>query len=154
MNTEITTAAASAARNKKQMDDLTVGLCALTVVGVSATAAMPFWPDAWGRAPSIGVALLAAGLAVFIVLHTLYWWRALDEAAKEAHKWAWWWGGNLGLVGGGAGAIIAAASGVERLPAALPHTDAALIALGVIAVFTAQAVGYGVAWCGWWIARR
>ncbi|MEN5144926.1 hypothetical protein [Brevundimonas diminuta] len=154
MNTEITTAAASAARNKKQMDDMTVGLCALTVVGVSATAAMPFWPDAWGRAPSIGVALLAAGLAVFIALHTLYWWRALDEAAKEAHKWAWWWGGNLGLVGGGAGVIIAAASGVELLPAALPHTDAALIALGVIAVFTAQAVGYGVAWCGWWIARR
>ncbi len=154
MNTEIITVGAAAARNKKTMDDLTVGLCALTVVGVSATAATPFWPEAWGRAPSIGVVVLAAGLAVFLALHTLYWWRALDEAAREAHKWAWWWGGNLGLVAGGAAVVIAALAGVNLLPAALPHTDAALIALGVAAAFAAQAVGYGIAWCGWWIARR
>lgn len=154
MNTEIITVGAAAARNKKTMDDLTVGLCALTVVGVSAAAATPFWPDAWGRAPSIGVVVLAAGLAVFLALHTLYWWRALDEAAREAHKWAWWWGGNLGLVAGGAAVVIAALAGVNLLPAALPHTDAALIALGVAAAFAAQAVGYGIAWCGWWIARR
>ena len=154
MNTEITTAGAAAARNKKKMDDLTVVLCALTVVGVSATAATPFWPDAWGRAPSIGVVVLAAGLAVFTALHTLYWWRGLDEAAKEAHKWAWWWGGNLGFVVGGAAVVIAALAGVNLLPAAVLHTDAALIALGVAAAFAAQAVGYGVAWCGWWIARR
>jgi len=154
MNTEIITVGAAAARNKKTMDDLTVGLCALTVVGVSATAATPFWPEAWGRAPSIGVVVLAAGLAVFLALHTLYWWCALDEAAREAHKWAWWWGGNLGLVAGGAAVVIAALAGVNLLPAALPHTDAALIALGVAAAFAAQAVGYGIAWCGWWIARR
>lgn len=154
MNTEIITVGAAAARNKKTMDDLTVGLCALTVVGVSATAATPFWPEAWGRAPSIGVVVLAAGLAVFVALHTLYWWRALDEAAREAHKWAWWWGGTLGLVAGGAAVVIAALAGVNLLPAALPHTDAALIALGVAAAFAAQAVGYGIAWCGWWIARR
>lgn len=154
MNTEIITVGAAAARNKKTMDDLTVGLCALTVVGVSATAATPFWPEAWGRAPSIGVVVLAAGLAVFLALHTLYWWRALDEAAREAHKWAWWWGGNLGLVAGGAAVVIAALAGMNLLPAALPHTDAALIALGVAAAFAAQAVGYGIAWCGWWIARR
>ncbi|GAA0766438.1 hypothetical protein [Brevundimonas olei] len=154
MNTEIITVGAAAARNNKTMDDLTVGLCALTVVGVSATAATPFWPEAWGRAPSIGVVVLAAGLAVFLALHTLYWWRALDEAAREAHKWAWWWGGTLGLVAGGAAVVIAALAGVNLLPAALPHTDAALIALGVAAAFAAQAVGYGIAWCGWWIARR
>ena len=154
MNTEIITVGAAAARNKKTMDDLTVGLCALTVVGVSATAVTPFWPEAWGRAPSIGIVVLAAGLAVFLALHTLYWWRALDEAAREAHKWAWWWGGNLGFIVGGAAVVIAALAGVNLLPAAVPHTDAALIALGVAAAFAAQAVGYGIAWCGWWIARR
>lgn len=154
MNTEITAAGANAARNKKKMDDLAVVLCALTVVGVSATAATPFWPEAWGRAPSIGVVVLAAGLAVFVAVHTAYWWRSLDEAAKEAHKWAWWWGGNLGLVGGGAAVVIAALAGVNLLPAAVPHTDPALIALGVAAVFAAQAAGYGIAWCAWWIARR
>lgn len=153
MNTEITPA------NKKTLDDLAVGLCALTVVGVSGAAAAPFWPATWGPAPSIGVVVLAVGLAVLLALHSLYWWRSLDEAAREAHKWAWWWGGNLGFVAGGAAVVIAALSGVklagiDLLPARVPHTEAALIALGVAAVFAAQAVGYGVAWCAWWIARR
>ena len=142
------------AADKKTMDDMAIGLGALTVVGVSATAATPFWPATWGQAPSIGVVVLAAGLAVFLALHTLYWWRSLDEAAKEAHKWAWWWGGNLGFIVGGAAVVIAALAGVNLPPAAMPHTDAALIALGVAAAFAAQAVGYGIAWCGWWIARR
>ena len=154
MTTEIITAGAAAARNKKTMDDLTVGLCALTVVGVSATAATPFWPEAWGRAPSIGVVVLAAGLAVFLALHTLYWWRALDEAAKEAHKWAWWWGGNIGFIVGAAVFAIAALAGVNLLPAPIAQTEAALIPAGFFAAFTAQAIGYAVAWCGWWIARR
>lgn len=142
------------AADRKTMDDLTVGLCALTVVGVSATAATPFWPSAWGQAPSIGVVVLAAGLAVFLGLHTLYWWRSLDEAAKEAHKWAWWWGGNLGFIVGGAAVVIAALNGVHLLPARVPHTDAVLIAAGLIAALAAQAVGYGAAWCFWWAARR
>ena len=148
------TATKTAAANKKKMDDLTVGLCALTVVGVSATAATPFWPSAWGQAPSIGVVVLAAGLAVFLVLHTLYWWRSLDEAAKEAHKWAWWWGGNLGLIIGGAAVVIAAANGADLLPARVPHSDAAMVAVGVVGGFVTQAVGYTIAWCGWWMARR
>src|SRR5690606_7138164 len=130
MNTEITAAGAAAARNKKKMDDMTVVLCALTVVGVSATAATPFWPDAWGRAPSRAVVVLAAGLSLSTAPHTADWWRGLDEAAKEAHKWAWWWGGTLGFVVGGAAVVIAALAGVNLLPAAVPHTDAALIALG------------------------
>lgn len=148
------TATKIAAANKKKMDDLTVGLCALTVVGVSATAATPFWPAVWGQAPSIGVVVLAAGLAVFLALHTFYWWRSLDEAAQEAHKWAWWWGGNLGFIAGGAAVVIAALNGADLLPARVPHTDTALIALGVVAAFAAQAVGYGLAWCVWWMARR
>ncbi len=140
--------------SKNHMDALTVGLCTLTVVGAGATAAMPFWPQQLGNAPSIGVVVLAAGLAVFLALHTYYWWRDLDEAAQEAHKWAWWWGGNIGFVVGIAGFIGAALAGVDILPARIPHTDAALIAAGFIAAFAAQAVGYGIAWCGWWIARR
>ena len=142
MNTETKAIAA----NKKKIDDLTVGLCALTVVGVSATAATPFWPAAWGQAPSIGVVVLAAGLAVFLALHTLYWWRSLDEAAQEAHKWAWWWGGNLGMVLGGAGVVAAALMDVNLLPAFVQRSDAALVAAGVVGLFAAQAVGYGVAW--------
>ena len=148
------TATKTTAADTKKVDDLAIGLGALTVVGVSATAATPFWPATWGQAPSIGVVVLAVGLAVFLALHTLYWWRSLDEAAREAHKWAWWWGGNLGLVVGGAGVVVATLMGVNLLPADLPRSDAALVAAGVFGVFAAQAVGYGLAWCGWWLARR
>ncbi|MEG2731040.1 MAG: hypothetical protein RR935_11020, partial [Brevundimonas sp.] len=126
----------------------------LTVVGASATAAMPFWPQQMGHAPSVGVVVLAAGLAVFLALNTYYWWRDLDEAAREAHKWAWWWGGNIGFIVGAAGFLGAALAGVDLLPARIPHTDVALIAAGFIAAFAAQAIGYGIAWCGWWIARQ
>jgi len=91
------TATKTAAANKKKMDDLTVGLCALVVVSSGLTVATPFWPAQLGSAPQLGVVLLAAAVAVFSAIHSLYWWRALDEAAQEAHKWAWWWGGNLGL---------------------------------------------------------
>ena len=150
MNTVTKTAAA----NKKKMDDLTVGLCALVVVSSGLTVATPFWPAQLGSAPQLGVVLLAAAVAVFSAIHSLYWWRALDEAAREAHKWAWWWGGNLGFIVGGAAVVIAALNGVDLLPAGLPHTDTALIALGVVAAFAAQAVGYGIAWCFWWTARR
>ena len=52
-----------------------------------------------------------------------------------------------------AAGLLAALAASAALAAA-PHTDAALIALGVAAAFAAQAVGYGIAWCGWWIARR
>jgi len=43
---------------------------------------------------------------------------------------------------------------VNLLPAFVQRSDAALVAAGVLGVFAAQAVGYGVAWCGWWMARR
>jgi hypothetical protein len=148
------TATKTAAANKKKMDDLTVGLCALVVVSSGLTVATPFWPAQLGSAPQLGVVLLAAAVAVFSAIHTLYWWRALDEAAREAHKWAWWWGGNLGLVVGGASVVAATLMDLNLLPAFVQRSDAALVAAGVLGVFAAQAVGYGISWCGWWMARR
>ena len=46
---------------------------------------------------------LAAIITAVIVLCTwgsFYCWRLMDEAQKEAHKWAWYWGGSFGLIGG------------------------------------------------------
>jgi hypothetical protein len=148
------TATKTAAANKKKVDDLTVGLCALVVVSSGLTVATSFWPAQLGNAPQLGVVLLASAIAVFSAIHSLYWWRALDEAAQEAHKWAWWWGGNLGLVVGGAGVVAATLMDVNLLPAFVERSDAALVAAGVLGVFAAQAVGYGAAWCFWWAARR
>jgi hypothetical protein len=34
---------------------------------------------------------MIAVVLVFAVAATIWIWRALDEAAREAHKWAWYW---------------------------------------------------------------
>ena len=44
------------------------------------------------------VAAVVLGLLVVIAVGgTVLYWRRLDEAAREAHKFAWYWGGSLGL---------------------------------------------------------
>jgi putative transcriptional regulator len=68
---------ARAAANTKKINDLTVGLCALVAVSSGLTVATPFWPAPLGSAPQLGVVVLAAAVAVFAALHSLYWWRGL-----------------------------------------------------------------------------
>lgn len=99
----------------------------------------------------VSAAAVAAGAAI-----CLFWWRGLDEAAREAHKWAWWWGGTAGTLIGGL-AYIGLTLGVGpdgllpgRLAILSPH-DAARLAITTLLL--CQVVGYGVAWAWWWLAR-
>ena len=57
--------------------------------GVSAAVGDGGWSSAPTVAGAVGLAM-AVGLWV-----CARWWRGLDEAAQEAHKWAWWWGSSL-----------------------------------------------------------
>lgn len=95
-------------------------------------------------------ALMAAAAAIFI------WWRNIDEAAREAHKWSWYWGGSAGLcvvlvlfllvnlTGGqfGHGAIAAWGLAGRELEAGM--------AAGVLP----PALGYTLAWGVWWARHR
>lgn len=87
-----------------------------------------------------------------------FWMRSIDEAAREAHKSAWYWGGTVGLAVGGVAVIMAVLPQAETL--ALPsffsgRTDpAAYMATGAFGMLTLMLIGYLVAWAWWWWKRR
>ena len=91
--------------------------------------------------------VMAAALAV-----SVWWWRGVDEAVREAHKAAWFWGG-LVAVSAGAPFLILLRSAPDLLERAgtEPHD---LFVAGVLAALTVQLVGYTIAWAVWWPKRR
>ena len=95
-------------------------------------------------AGSVGLAM-AAGLWV-----CARWWRGLDEAAQEAHKWAWWWGSTFGLAIG----MVALFTLAYGAPDALTAEPKDLLIGGAALIGLAQTLGYSVAWAVWWLQRR
>lgn len=90
-------------------------------------------------------------------------WRRMDETAKEAHKFAWFWGGSIGLTI----AVVAAElflianvdlSSLASLPAGsklgAARAPAAFFLLGVIFATLCQFAGTLVTWAGWWLSKR
>ncbi len=98
-------------------------------------------------------ALMVGGIWVGAI-----WMRSIDEAAQEAHKWAWYWGGSIGMAVGAVIGLMAILPQAAELtlptlwpdradPAAYVATGGALMALVMFA-------GYLVAWAVWWWQRR
>lgn len=109
-----------------------------TLVGVSG-----FWVNA---------ALFMVTMMIVMAL-CVWWWRGIDEAAREAHKWAWWWGGTGGMAVGGA--VLLSLQLNDDLPinsTDLPAGD--LIAWGMMSILLFQVVGYAIAWAAWWLRHR
>lgn len=94
-----------------------------------------------------------AGLASFPL--GLSWWRQIDEAAREAHKIAWFWGGSIGMTI----AILIAAINL--------YFDGVIIKaigqnyhvqnlnnygfeIGIITVIFFMGWGYMINWLFWW----
>lgn len=101
---------------------------------------------------AVSVVAISLGMAAGIWA-CLRWWRTLDEAAQEAHKWAWWWGSTGGLALGGVGLLTVVIASLDRdLVIALPAQG--LIYLSAMGTVGVQAVGYGIAWAVWWLKRR
>ena len=98
----------------------------------------------------LGYALLV--LAPFMVVASVIYWRNIDEAAREAHKFAWFWGGS--------GSILLAAPltllvGDARLTAlAGQHTPSEWFAIGVFSLLVVQLTGYVLVWAIWWLRQR
>ena len=102
------------------------------------------------------VAVLIVAALLFAAVTSVIWWRNIDEAAREAHKWSWYWGGSVGLGGvlvlfllslmsGGAFGrdwIIANGLGGYEL------------ALGMAAGVVLPVGGYVAAWGIWWMKHR
>lgn len=110
-----------------------------------------------GADPSLGLTIfIVAGLAIAFpatIAFMLKYWRRLDEAAREAHKWAWFWGGSLGIAPG----FLAATWPHQnmRLAAELGFAQPEeLIKFGAHAVLASMMLGYAIAWGVWWFRKR
>ncbi len=101
-----------------------------------------------GLALTVVVNAAAMGLAMVICVQ---WWRGIDEAAQEAHKWAWWWGGCSGMA---AGAVILLTALVRETDRIDDFGANEILAMGMFLMLTCMVVGYGVAWVAWWAKRQ
>lgn len=112
--------------------------------------------------PEAALVWVMGGFAILIMLGSLAvgvgWMRAIDEAAREAHKTAWFWGGSAGLAVGGVAIIMAALPQAEtiRIPSwfADRSDPVAYAATGAFGMLLLMLVGYTVAWAWWWWSRR
>ncbi len=109
--------------------------------------------------PGVAGFAMSAVMLALVMAATLsicvWWWRHLDEAAREAHKWAWFWGGTSGMA---VGAVLLMALSLRRDEVVLPQwageTPSELLLNGMMAILLFQLAGYGLAWAWWWLGRR
>ena len=129
------------------------GFAALTGAGFGALIAPDLVTGADVRthpamAPFLTVLMLGAGWA------TVVYYRRLDEAALEAHKFAWLWGAQTGLFLVAMAALLLLTRPDVELPALVGEDRTAAFVDGVFASVAAVAVGYGIAWAVWWLRKR
>lgn len=128
-----------------------LGVAVVGGVAGAAGARLGDLPGALGLA--VTAAIMAATMAVTLAA-CVWWWRGIDEAAREAHKWAWWWGGSGGMA---VGAVLLLTltlrdDGSTSADVGLSAPD--LVAGGMYAILLFQLAGYAVAWAVWWLKHR
>lgn len=98
----------------------------------------------------MGYALLA--VAPFMIVASVIYWRNIDEAAREAHKFAWFWGGSGSIL---LAAPLAMLVGDARLTAlAGRHSPSEWFAIGVFSLLVFQLTAYVLVWVVWWLRQR
>ena len=102
---------------------------------------------------SLIITLFALGLAAGSLWFCFAYWKRLDEAAREAHKFAWYWGGSLGLAASGllVGLLARGADARAFLWPGFEADATGYLMTGALAVVTAQVIGYVLVWAGWWL---
>lgn len=95
---------------------------------------------------------IVAGLLAVILPLTVVYWRMIDEAAREAHKFAWFWGGQGGIC---VVLVWALFGGAEMLTTQFADLKAAgWLVIGMAVLMAGQVIGYGLVWAGWWLRQR
>ncbi len=124
-----------------------MGVCAAAGAVAGGVSAV------FGESGPTGVVVVAVvtGLAMALALWSCtFWWRGLDEAAQEAHKWAWWWGSTFGMAIGGVALFTLVMSAEDALGGSAKD----LLLGGAAIIVGFQTVGYAIAWAAWWLRRR
>ncbi len=132
-----------------------VAMAALLAVGLVGGIGVGFLSDQSGPgALAATTGLIAVTMAVALG-GAVWWWAKLDEAAREAHKWAWWWGGTAGMA---VGAVLLLTVMMQGDAAVITRwagdTPADVLGSGMMAILLFQVAGYTIAWAAWWLRRR
>jgi len=136
------------------MDRRTWSIQALNAVGIVGAFAIIFGLYPVLR-PWIDFPLeLLLGVAWSLLFAVLA-WRRMDEAAREAHKNAWFWGGSFGLLL----ALLAliATFRMDPHPALLVRFSGQPVWLmldGAVFAGGSACIGYALVWTIWWLRRR
>lgn len=125
------------------------------VLGGLAGAGSAFLGDQPGpTGVAFTAAMISAAMAAGIA-GGVWWWRGIDEAAREAHKWAWWWGGTGGMA---VGAVLLLTLMMRAqdgpVPSGFGSRAADLFVSGMMSILLFQLAGYTLAWAGWWLKHR
>ena len=97
--------------------------------------------------------IMSAAMAIAVAA-CVWWWRGIDEAAQEAHKWAWWWGGSGGVIVGAVVLLTLTFGEEAATPVEVGASAPDLIAGGMFAILLFQLAGYSIAWAAWWLRHR
>ena len=104
---------------------------------------------------SVAVLFALSALAMAaLLLASVWWWRGVDEAVREAHKAAWFWGGLVAVCAATPFLLLLAGMPEQRVRSALGDEPYDLFSTGALACLLVQLAGYAVAWAVWWLKRR
>jgi hypothetical protein len=132
-----------------------VGLSALCGVGVGAVSGyLGATPGTHDAAPLWFMPAAIALVLTVSIASMIFYWRAIDELARQAHLDAWMWGGSTGLVI----AFLFAAMAPIAPPAfnqwLLGGAPEDVLFRGASLVVGAAIAGYGLCWTVYWLRRR
>lgn len=103
--------------------------------------------------------LITLGVILVSIPLSISWWKQIDEAARDAHKTAWFWGGSIGM----SVAILITALNLFFDGAILMKLGEIYhisdiqnfgFEFGLMNVMTFMGFGYVIHWGIWWRQRR
>ena len=139
------------------------GVVAIFVVLFLAGVGVGFYSAHSGGVDEEMMVLVIVGLTATLIMALALWmgvaWmRSIDEAAQEAHKAAWFYGGSAGMAVGGVIIIMASLPQAEGLILPAYYADrtdpAVYAASGAFFMMTLMLIGYTIMWLWWWWRRR
>lgn len=132
-----------------------IAVIVLLAVGLVTGIGAGFLSGRTGPGAIAGTAGLISVMMAVALGGSIWWWARLDEAAREAHKWAWWWGGTAGMA---VGAVLLMTVMFHARTAVITswagETPAEILGSGMMAILLFQVAGYAIAWAAWWLQRR
>lgn len=105
--------------------------------------------------PQIAVIAIFVTIALAMAV-SIVWWKSADEAVREAHKWAWYWGGSCGLMVVMVIYFLSVLTGGEFGESLMNYLGAegAGFEFGIMTGVVPPICGYIIAWGIWWLRHR